>query len=157
MIMRFSTKSFLSVSSGIFSGALVLVLASCSLSKGGVAQSQPGAQQSQTSVEDTSLKVVELLYLKEEGGGMTAANEYFEWLAPIAERFDVEFDATYLPQEVLTGSIEKPDFILVYTFPTPETAQAVQTDPEYAANISNRNQIFDFDSGSRVVFRVSDF
>lgn len=132
----------------LFAGAILLTITSCT--------SQSSITQ-QAQAEEVSLKVVELLHLKEGGGGMAAANEYFEWLAPIADRFDVEFDATYLPQEVLTGNIEKPDFILVITFPSPETAQAVQADPEYAANIPNRNQIFDFDSGSRVVFRVSDF
>lgn len=101
--------------------------------------SMAGNAQAQTSPE--SMTFVEL----HEVNDIAAARTYAKWAEPIMTRHGGKIVGAYEVTMVVKG-MTKPGIVWVYRFANEAGMQAVGTDPEYQANIPNRNKIFNFDS-----------
>ena len=106
------------------------------------------------------ITVVDILWLNPDGGGLAAAQDYFQKLAPIVQKYGVTFNSSYRPVGVENGYLTAPDFIFTFTFNSLEAKRAFGPDPqfqdpEYAKIIPLRNRIFNFDD--RISFRVEPF
>ncbi|MEM8798187.1 MAG: DUF1330 domain-containing protein, partial [Pseudomonadota bacterium] len=70
------------------------------------------------------------------------AREYAEWVKPLAEKHGVELIQVYDVVSVEAGDLQG-EWIYLFRSPNPETFGALLNDPEYAANIPNRDRIHD--------------
>ncbi len=121
---------------------------------------EPGLNSTLAQAPASELTFVELMWLNEDGGGMEAAQDYFQKLSPILQRHDVNFNTSYLPVAVANGYLQAPDFIFSFTFGSQKGMQAFGPDPklqdpDYAKLIPIRNRIFNFDD--RLSFQVQPF
>lgn len=77
------------------------------------------------------------------GADMQEVQAYLAAVGPILARHDIRFQNAYIVQRTLNGQAQ-PHFVFVYTVPSLATIQAVDSDPEYAPHIPQRNRLFDF-------------
>lgn len=80
-----------------------------------------------------------------EVSDMAAARDYAKWAEPIMTRHGGKIIGSYEVVNVVKG-MNKPGIVWIYRFADEAGMQAVGTDPEYQANIPNRNKIFNFNS-----------
>lgn len=93
------------------------------------------------------LSFVEFHWVNQDNATLEEAEEYCIWVRPIAAKYGALVEHTFMVKDLAKGSERdtmRPDVIFVYHFPNPEAMQALQNDPDYKANISNRDRIFDF-------------
>lgn len=97
--------------------------------------------------EKFPLSFVEFHWVDQQNATLQEAADYCAWVRPIAAKHGALVEHTFMVKELIKGSERdtmKPDVIFVFHFPNPEAMQALQNDPEYKANIVNRDRIFDF-------------
>jgi uncharacterized protein (DUF1330 family) len=80
-----------------------------------------------------------------EVSDMAAARNYAKWAEPIMARHGGKIIGSYEVTNVVKG-MTKPGIVWIYRFANEAGMQAVGSDPEYQANIPNRNKIFNFNS-----------
>ncbi len=101
-----------------------------------------GAVQTRAAEPDSKgMTFVEL----HEISDIAAARDYAKWAEPIMTRHGGKIIGAYEVTSVIKG-MAKPGIIWVYRFANEAGMNAVGTDPEYQANVPNRNRIFNFDS-----------
>lgn len=90
------------------------------------------------------LSFVELHWLKDGGGGIAAARTYLDWVRPLAKAHGGVVAQVFEVVDVPHGNL-RPSLVWVYRFPNQQALQGLMQDPNYAANVPNRDRLFDFD------------
>ncbi|SHH80807.1 DUF1330 domain-containing protein [Cognatishimia maritima] len=80
------------------------------------------------------------------------ALEYAEFVRPIAEKYGVDLMQIYDVVSVEAGDVEG-DWVYLFRSPDPQTFGALLNDPEYAANIPNRDRIHDMEWVKRFLLK----
>lgn len=80
------------------------------------------------------------------------AMDYAAFVKPLADKHGVELIQVYDVVSVEAGGLEA-EWVYLFRSPDPATFGALLNDPEYAANIPNRDRIHDMDWVKRFLLR----
>ena len=80
------------------------------------------------------------------------AMEYAAFVKPLADKHGVELIQVYDVLSVEAGDLDG-EWIYLFRSPNPETFGALLNDPEYAANIPNRDRIHDMEWVKRFLLK----